>query len=39
MLKNDICIAEISQAVLELSRSKVGTRNLHRTPKLSFSEF
>ena len=36
LLNNDICIAEIGQAVLE---SKVVTGNPHRSWKLSFSDF
>ena len=38
-LKNDICIAEIGQAVLELLQSKVAKGNPHRSRKLSFSDF
>ena len=39
LLNNDICIAEIGQAVLELLQSKFGTGNPHRSRKLSFSDF
>ena len=39
LLNNDICIAEIGQAVLESLRSKVATRDPHRSRKLSFSDF
>ena len=39
LLNNDICIAEISQAVLELLRSEVEKGNPHRSRKLSFSDF
>ena len=36
---NDICIAEVGRAVLELLRSKVATGNPRRSRKLSFSDF
>ena len=39
LLKNNICIAEIGQTVLELLRSKVATGHPHRSRKLSFSDF
>ena len=39
LMNNGICIAEISQAVLELLRSEVMTGNPHRSRKLSFSDF
>ena len=39
LLKNDICISEIGQVVLELLRSKVASGNPQRSRKLSFSEF
>ena len=39
LLENDVCIAEISQAILELLRSKVETGNPHGSRKLSFSDF
>ena len=39
LMNNDICIAEISQAVFELLRSEVMTGNPHRSRKLSFSDF
>ena len=39
MLENDICIAEISQAVLELLRAKVVTWNPHRSRKFLFYDF
>ena len=39
LLNNDICIAEIGQAVLELLRSKVETGDPHRSRKFSFSDF
>ena len=36
LMNNGMCIAEISQAVFELLRSEVMTRNPHRSRKLSF---
>ena len=37
-LKNNICIADIGQVVLELLRSKVATGNPHKSRNLSFSD-
>ena len=39
LLNNDICIAEIGQAVLELLRSKFGTGNPHRSRNCHFPTF